>query len=245
MAYQLKRNDWDLIWDSHLKRYVHSEPKRAKMLQELIERMKVEVQTVIELGCGSLRDSGFLSQHYEVFGLDFNKKVLTETKNIYPKCHRVVASVFTLPFKDNSIDISFSSGLLIYFNNKDVVRIVEEQVRVTKKLALFFVHNKTNFWEIPIVKVRGIRDKLYRFRRFSRKELFKLLRKYGEAVKIISFGTTHPFYVLSWNRPLYLLLKKFGFDKKLKRLHCTTEWCVVIDLRMVKMNVKCVSCSRF
>lgn len=231
MAYQLKSDDWNLIWNKHLERYVYFEPRRAKMLRKLIKKLGIEVKTIIELGCGSLRDGGFLSRDFEVLGLDFNRKVLVETKNIYPKCHRVAASAMALPFRDKSFDVSFSSGLLIYFNNEDALKIIKEQVRVTRKLALFFVHNKTNIWEIPTVKIRSIKDKLFRFRRFSKKELFKLLRRYGKAVKIIPFGTTHPFYILSWNRYLYSPLKKFGFDKKLKKLHCTTEWCVIIDLR--------------
>jgi len=230
MAYQLKSDDWSLIWDKYLNRYIQSEPKRAKNVEKLVEALGAEVKTIIELGCGSLRDGGYLSKNFEVFGLDINKKVLVKTKGIYPKCHRIVASAISLPFKDKSVDVSFHSGLLIYFNNKDVLKIVREQVRITRKLALFFVHNKTNLWEIPTVKIRSIKDKLYRFRRFSRKELFKLLRDFKK-VRIVPFGTTHPFYLLSWNRYLYAIFKKFGFDKKLKRIHCTTEWCVIIDLQ--------------
>jgi ubiquinone/menaquinone biosynthesis C-methylase UbiE len=230
MAYQLKSDDWSVIWDAHLKRYVYSEPKRAKMIQELIEKLGVEVKTIIELGCGSLRDGGFLSQKFEVIGLDFNKKVLVETKNIHSECNRMIASATALPLKDKSVDLSFSSGLLIYFNNEDALKIIKEQVRITKSLALIFVHNKTNIWEIPTVKIRSVKDKLFRFRRFSKKELFKLLSEYRKSVKIIPFGTTHPFYLLSWNRHAYSPLKKLGFDKKLKKLHCTTEWCAIIDL---------------
>ena len=226
-----RRENWDMIWSQHLDRYVYSEPKRAKMIQKTMEKLAVDAKTFLELGCGSLRDGGFLSRNFEVIGSDFNKKVLVQTKNVYPKCRRVVASAFSLPFADKSVDVSFSSGLLILFNNRDALRIIKEQVRITRKLAVIFVHNKTNLWEIPIVKIRSVRDKLFRFRRYSRKELHKLLKEYGKAVKIISFGTTHPFYLLSWNRYIYVPVKKLRFDQKLKKLHTTTEWCIIIDLR--------------
>jgi len=243
MACRLRSDDWSLIWDKHLERYVYSEPKRAKMVLELIEKLGVNAKTIVELGCGSLRDGGFLSKNYEVVGLDFNRKVLAQTKRVYPKCHRIVASAITLPFKDKSVDVSFSSGLLIYFNDRDALRIIKEQVRVTRKMAVIFVHNKMNLWEIPTVKIRSIKDKLYRFRRFSRKEIFKLLKEYGKAVKIIPFGTTHPFYLLSWNRYIYVPLKKLGFNKKLKKLCCITEWCVVIDLVNRRDRTECVDSS--
>ncbi|RLC78159.1 MAG: hypothetical protein DRI61_10310 [Chloroflexi bacterium] len=230
MAYQLQSEDWSLIWDEHLKRYVYSEPRRAKMILKIMAKLGIKADTVVELGCGSLRDGGYLSKKYEVIGLDFNKKVLTETKKVYSRCHRVVADAAFLPLKDKSVDVGFSSGLLIYFDNKQALEIVREQARVIKSLVIFFVHNKTNLWEIPTVKFRGIRDRLYRFRRFSVKELGRLLKNY-ERLIIVPFGATHPFYAMAWFRPVYSLIKRLGFDKKLKWLHSVTEWCVIVDLR--------------
>ena len=51
------------------------------------------------------------------------------------------ADAFHLPYPDKSFDVAFSQGLLEHFDCQDIIKLIDEQLRVAKAVA-FSVPNK-------------------------------------------------------------------------------------------------------
>lgn len=95
----------------------------------------------LEVGAGSGRLSRFLAlKGYDTYCLDYSIDALTYARSCYEKEGAkgvyVLGRAEHLPFKDNSIDVVFSTGLLEHF--EDPMPIICEMVRVLRKGGLFY-----------------------------------------------------------------------------------------------------------
>jgi SAM-dependent methyltransferase len=94
---------------------------------------------VLEAGCGTARDSIFLSYFSELcVAVDLNKDVVIKAKKNKLKfggqAEFVVADAFSPPFKDKSFDVCFSQGLLEHFKPYEVSKIMSTLSRVCKQM---------------------------------------------------------------------------------------------------------------
>jgi len=118
--------------------------------------------SVLEVGCNVGRNLVALAQMVErVHAVEPNAEVL-EAARRNPALSRAdirVGSAFELPFEDASIDLVFTSGVLIHIAPDDLPRAVDEIVRVARRYVLcieYFSH------EPVAVRYRGLDGFLFK-----------------------------------------------------------------------------------
>lgn len=177
-----KRKKWNNITKRHIEDYFISHPKHGVKIKEILERYNLNPKRILEIGAFSAKDSRYLALEYpncEVYAVDLSEKAVEESRRISMsmgvKNHYILQeNAFNLSFKENYFDISFHSGFYILFwDNKDILKLFKEQKRITKNFVIIFVHNKYSFihtlifWYLANIK----KDPLYKIRRYSLKEL--------------------------------------------------------------------------
>lgn len=96
---------------------------------------------ILEVGSGTGLMSTFLSYlGFDVTSLDNNPRVLTNAKKLVKKFNGkvkfVLADAFKIPFADNSFDLCFHQGLLEHFEDNEIIKLLNEQLRVGKTVVL-------------------------------------------------------------------------------------------------------------
>lgn len=111
---------------------------QKEFLAEIIKRTK---GGALEVGTGTGAMSIFLAWlGFDVTSIDTNPKVVELAKQTADKLNaRVVfkvADTFALPYLDQSFDVLFHQGLLEHFEDKDIHKMLDEQLRVAKQVIL-------------------------------------------------------------------------------------------------------------
>lgn len=95
----------------------------------------------LEVGCGSARLSAFIgAAGYQAVGLDYCAETMTLAQTSFARAgvrgDVVMGDALRLPFRDGSVDIVLSTGLLEHFG--DPAPVVREMVRVLRPGGLFY-----------------------------------------------------------------------------------------------------------
>jgi hypothetical protein len=80
-------------------------------------------------------------------------------------------NAFSLTFEPKSFYLTFSNGLLVCFNDADIVCLLREQARVTQRYVVALVHNKLNQRLLKTFEEKAPVDPLYDIRFFTPMEL--------------------------------------------------------------------------
>lgn len=96
---------------------------------------------ILEVGVGTGSMSAFFSYlGLDVTGLDNDKNILKKARNLAKKLNGHVKFVWgdalKLPFEENSFDVVVSQGLLEHFPNRQILSLLDEQLRVGKTVVL-------------------------------------------------------------------------------------------------------------
>jgi hypothetical protein len=177
---------WTASWERHLQSYFSAAPRTGIYLKHTFEN---KVHSIIEIACGSSRDSIYLSNAgYDVIASDFDKITLDKLarknsdKNLIYQC----ADAFNLPFENDSFDLVFHNGFFICFDDDEkIVKLLLEQERISSNFIVFFVHNILNNKLSSNFKKLAKHDPLYDVRFFSSEEMIEIIKRSNIAVKKI------------------------------------------------------------
>ncbi len=111
----------------------------------------------LDIGCGNNKREGYI-------GIDIDKDSDAD----------IIVSALDLPFDDNSVDEIYSLHLVEHFNLEEVKVFLSEIYRVLKKGSFVFLKVDTDW-----TKKRLLRKDLTYKRRYSVKELKKILRQFN------------------------------------------------------------------
>ena len=117
--------------------------------------------SLLEVGCGNSYFTYYLSQLATVVGLDSSRHMLS----MNPSNRLVHGSAYSLPFKNNSFDLVFSSNLFHHLSKS--LDAAKEMKRVSRRFVVWIEPNRYN----PAVFLFGILKK-------SERETIKYSRKY-------------------------------------------------------------------
>jgi len=183
---------WKNTWERHLTGYLSSPPRTGIFIST---RFNKRIQTILEIACGSSRDSVYLAKkNYFVTATDFDENTIEYLKSrfINPHLKYVVADAFHLPFMDNQFDLVFHNGFFILFeNNNDIIKLLKEQARVSNKYILILIHNQNNKNLLDIFSEKRKSDPLYDVRFFTVNEIMSIIKHSGiktKNIKILKFG---------------------------------------------------------
>lgn len=110
------------------------------------EIKKLNISSILDAGCGE----GFTLEYLRVRkigktyeGVDFLEKAVEIGNKVHPKITLKKASVYELPYKDNSFDLVLSTEVLEHL--EDPKKALKEIFRVSKKYILLSVPNEPIF----------------------------------------------------------------------------------------------------
>ncbi len=167
-----------LFWESGRKRRepIHPviqafvEPKIKYINRILINNGKKKDLSLLDIGCGNGFFTYYFKKFYHTAALDFSEYMLKKNSSRLKVC----GSANTLPFRDNSFDITFCSNLLHHLDNPQ--KAVSEMKRVSSKYVVLSEPNRNN----PLMFMFGLLKKIERGTlKFSLKYMKKLVEKEG------------------------------------------------------------------
>jgi len=94
----------------------------------------LEVGTNRGLQIEKLKPMGFKN----FYGIEINKRAINICKNRIENINLVEASALEIPFKDNSFDLVFTSGVLIHISPDCIDLVMKEIYRVSKRFIWGF-----------------------------------------------------------------------------------------------------------
>ncbi len=110
------------------------------------EIKKLNINSILDAGCGE----GFTLEYLRVRnigktyeGIDFLKKAVEIGNKVHPKIKLKQASIYKLPYKDNSFDLVLSTEVLEHLEKPE--KALLEIFRVSKKYVVLSVPNEPIF----------------------------------------------------------------------------------------------------
>ena len=178
---------WDEVWD-HRNAVSDYSLHYYNFMKNFAKKLKKDAK-VLEAGCGS-GDTLSSFKDQETYGLDMSKNALQLAKK---NCnHTVLGNIMKIPFKDNTFDLVYNSGVLEHFKEPYNLKATKEMARVAKKggYVIIILPNKYCFWyrlyKMLTIKLTGKWEFGYE-EEYSHKRLKDLARRAGLQI-IKSFG---------------------------------------------------------
>lgn len=134
---------------------------KKKFIKKIIKY--AENKKVIELGCGTGIVAGYLQNlGLDVMALDLSPSVLkyaqeiAENSNIIKPCKYVEGNILNLQFKKNCFDVSYSNGVLEHFNDEDIIKILKQQLEISRYVVFGIPSTYFNMNEKMLGNERGL-----------------------------------------------------------------------------------------
>jgi len=98
---------------------------------------------IIDLGCGAGRDAEeFAKTECDYVGIDLSQGMLDVAKKRVPSATFIKADFYKLPFKDDYFDGFWAAASLLHVPKKEIISVLNEIRRITKKGGVGFVSVK-------------------------------------------------------------------------------------------------------
>jgi ubiquinone/menaquinone biosynthesis C-methylase UbiE len=131
---------WERWWMNVPESYMLVEVQRTHPIRSLMAEEAKIGESVLDVACGQCISYPFFKiAGLKYVGLDFTKKFIDASREIYPEIELHEASVLDIPFPDASFDTVCCKDLLEHLDPEDVSIAIREMWRVTKlKLMIAF-----------------------------------------------------------------------------------------------------------
>lgn len=179
---------WSDAWTRHVEAYLATAPRFGYWLARRYP--KALGYSFMEIAGGSCRDSQHLAETgFNAVGTDFDEKTLDYLRKRFPdaagRTRREDAFAFALD--DSSVDVTFSNGFWVLFEDDEkVLALLREQVRVSRRHAVFSLQNSENPGLIRQFAAKARTDNLYDIRFYGRDEIVDLVQRSGVTYKSLS-----------------------------------------------------------
>lgn len=182
---------WSKAWIRHIEGYLNATPRAGIFIKNYFKSNK----KVLEIAGGSCRDSRYLANNnFDATGSDFDEntlKYLQQQRFPNDILKYSKENAFSLSFKENSFDLIFHNGFFVLFDDRQIISMLKEQERVSKRFIVIFVHNRENKKLVEVFQKKSTNDDLYKIRFFDKNEIVKIVEnsaiKYKK-IDILKFG---------------------------------------------------------
>ena len=142
--------------DAYIARNIEAGAGRDRFWAALFERYPVS--SVLEVGCNvgaNLQWLVPLLGSSRVHGVDVNEQALTILRRRFPGVRAIISPARSLPFEDGSMDLVFTSGVLIHQPDSALRDVMGELVRVAQAFVLAIEYHADEDVEVPYRGQRG------------------------------------------------------------------------------------------
>ncbi|MBN2542420.1 class I SAM-dependent methyltransferase [bacterium] len=156
--------------------------------------------SILEAGCGSGTMVAKFQDHCELsMGLDYQWEPLRISRDLFNSETLVMGDLFSLPFKDSSIDIVWNAGVLEHFSHEISVKACSEMARAARRYVVINVPNRCTLFTIRKILLRVLGKWPYGFERsFTRKKLKSTLSESGlKVIGELGIFCSPPLYEIS------------------------------------------------
>jgi predicted transcriptional regulator with HTH domain len=184
---------WDDKWADIFNHY-QQDLRHAYYIRAILNPNE---KKIIELAAGSFRDTGALNDmHIDCYGIDYSTQAVLLAKKQFPLIADKLSEQdgFNIKFQDNFFDLSFHNGFWILFSDSDILKLMQEQARITKYRIVATVHNAHNKSFVEYFDRLKMNDPLYQIRFFETDEITELMKTVAKNVKIILVGKGKKYY---------------------------------------------------
>jgi SAM-dependent methyltransferase len=120
---------WDGVWADNLVTSDYS-LKYLDFIGEL-EQTLPEGSRVLEAGCGTGQTLSCFLRRHETHALDISRRALGLARG---RCsYPVLGDIFSMPFRDNTFDLVYNSGVIEHFREPENRQAIREMARVTRR----------------------------------------------------------------------------------------------------------------
>lgn len=134
---------------------------KKKFINKVIQY--AENKKVIEMGCGTGLMAGYLQKlGLDVVALDLSKPVLdyacqiAKQSNIISPCKYQQGDILNLKYRKSSFDVSYSNGVLEHFSDEEIIRILKQQMNISKYVIFGIPSTYFNMDEKMLGNERGL-----------------------------------------------------------------------------------------
>jgi SAM-dependent methyltransferase len=190
---------WQELWNLHLDQYLAASPRTGCYLEMLFPDKSL---SFLEIGGGSLRDANYLAQRgYAATGSDYVPDLVATAARRHnnPRLHTLVLDAFDTKLPDGAFDVTFHNGLIGYFDDGQISKLVAEQARITRKHLVVVTHCRHNANMARVFAEKAQTDSLYGLRFFTKSEMRVLLDRFGPT-RLYPFGGPIDARLLPGNR---------------------------------------------
>jgi ubiquinone/menaquinone biosynthesis C-methylase UbiE len=135
---------WDKVWTKNLITSDYSLKYLDFMMD--IEKNMPAGSKILEAGCGTGQTLSYFSRTHDTVGLDISPAALdlAASNCKYP----VLGSIFNIPFRDNTFDLVYNSGVIEHFKDPENIAAIKEMARITKPngRVIIIVPNTLCLW---------------------------------------------------------------------------------------------------
>jgi len=123
-------------WDERINELskIIPKPLEISILEYFIKGLKPK--KTLEVGCNYGRELSYIKNLTDVYGVDYNKKMVEHATNHIRAGRFYLASAISLPFNCGYFDFVYTDGLLSHLDVSDVQKAIQEIIRVSKKFIL-------------------------------------------------------------------------------------------------------------
>ena len=184
-----EKKQWNDKWKNIFNHY-QQDLRHSYYINAFLTQKDVKV---LELGAGSFRDMANLNAlGVDCWGTDFSNTTVQLAKNQFKELKKKIfcSDAFNMQMIENKeYDVTFHNGLWVLFNdNKDILKLVKEQARISKRIMISTVHNAHNHDFVNYFEKLSKTDELFKIRFFSKDEIKKILLTVCSKVEIIPVG---------------------------------------------------------
>lgn len=187
---------WDKLYRNYIKKdynnwdyYFKTKMRLKKRFIKEVVRYSQSGKPVIECGCGTAKTSVFLSMNgIKTYAFDLDNKMINQAKKLskkYSSKNKTIifkGNIKSIPYKDKFFSVAHSSGVLEHFNDKEIIRILNEQLRVAD-YCIFSV--PTSYFEKKMLGNERFLTK-EQWRKIIKKSNGEIIKETGYHYKVLS-----------------------------------------------------------
>lgn len=190
-----KKDEWNEKWTSIFNHY-QQDLRHSYYVNSFLESSD---EKILEMGAGSFRDMANLNRlNVDCWGTDFSEQAVNLAREYFPSLSDKIfqSDAFDMnSIPNKEFDVSFHNGLWVLFDeDKDLIKLVKEQARITKNKIIVTVHNAHNSEFVSYFEKLSTDDELYKIRFFNVEEISRILNIVCKSIDVIPVGKGKRFH---------------------------------------------------